>query len=67
VAPHAGDLIGHVAALMRAGGTLSDLSATIFPYPTYAEALRKAGDAYRRTLLTPRVKLLLQRYFRLFA
>ena len=66
VAPHAGDLIGHVAALMRAGGTLSDLSATIFPYPTYAEALRKAGDAYRRSLLTPRVKSLFRRYFRLF-
>jgi pyruvate/2-oxoglutarate dehydrogenase complex dihydrolipoamide dehydrogenase (E3) component len=67
VAPHAGDLIGHVAAVMRAGGSLSDLSATIFPYPTYAEALRKAGDAYRRRLLTPQLKSLLHRYFRLFA
>jgi pyruvate/2-oxoglutarate dehydrogenase complex dihydrolipoamide dehydrogenase (E3) component len=67
VAPHAGDLIGHVAALMRARGSLSDLSATIFPYPTYSEALRKAGDAYRRSLLTPRLKSLLERYFRLFA
>jgi pyruvate/2-oxoglutarate dehydrogenase complex dihydrolipoamide dehydrogenase (E3) component len=67
VAPHAGELIGHVAAAMRAGRTLSDLSATVFPYPTYAEGLRKAGDAYRRTLLTPAAKSLLRRYFRLFA
>jgi pyruvate/2-oxoglutarate dehydrogenase complex dihydrolipoamide dehydrogenase (E3) component len=64
VAPHAGDLIGHVAAVMRRGGTLSDLSGTVFPYPTYAEGLRKAGDAYRRTLLTPLVKSLFHRYFR---
>ena len=64
VAPHAGDLIGHVAHLMRSKGTLSDLSATIFPYPTYAEGLRKAGDAYRRTLLTPLAKWLFLKYFR---
>jgi pyruvate/2-oxoglutarate dehydrogenase complex dihydrolipoamide dehydrogenase (E3) component len=64
VAPHAGELIGHVAAAMRRGGTLSDLSGTVFPYPTYAEGLRKAGDAYRRTLLTPFVKSLFHRYFR---
>ncbi|MGH9349221.1 MAG: FAD-dependent oxidoreductase, partial [Vicinamibacterales bacterium] len=64
VAPHAGDLIGHVAHLMRIGGRLGDLSATVFPYPTYAEALRKAGDAYRRSLLTPAARWLLRKYFR---
>lgn len=63
VAPHAGELIGHVAHLMRAGRRLGDLSATIFPYPTYAEALRKAGDAYRRSLLSPPAKWLLRKYF----
>lgn len=64
VAPHAGDLIGHVAHVMRTGGTLGDLSATIFPYPTYAEGLRKAGDAYRRSLLTAPAKWLFRKYFR---
>ncbi len=64
VAPHAGDLIGHVAQVMRSGGGLSDFSATVFPYPTYAEALRKAGDAYRRSLLTPAARWLLRKYFR---
>ncbi len=66
VAPHAGELIGHVAYVMRTGGTLASLSSAILPYPTYAEALRKAGDAYRRTLLTPLAKSFLRRYFRLF-
>ena len=29
------------------------LADTVFPYPTYAEALRKVGDQYNRTRLTP--------------
>ena len=37
VAPHAGELIGHVAYVMRTGGRLRDLANAIFPYPTYAE------------------------------
>ncbi|MEQ1573666.1 MAG: mercuric reductase [Vicinamibacterales bacterium] len=65
VAPHAGELIGHVAHLLRTGGTLGDLSATVFPYPTVAEAMRKAGDRYRRGSLTPAVRSLLKGYFRL--
>jgi pyruvate/2-oxoglutarate dehydrogenase complex dihydrolipoamide dehydrogenase (E3) component len=64
VAPHAGELIGHVGSAMRTGATLSHLSATVFPYPTYAEGLRKAGDAWRRTLLTPTAKWLFSKYFR---
>jgi len=65
VAPHAGEIIGHVASLMRRRGTAGELSADIFPYPTVAEALRKAGDAYRRTGLTPRARAVLERYFAL--
>ena len=45
------------------GGTLNDLSSTIHSYPTQTEALRKAGDQYRRTRLTPRVRGLMERYF----
>jgi pyruvate/2-oxoglutarate dehydrogenase complex dihydrolipoamide dehydrogenase (E3) component len=65
VAPHAGELIGQVASLMRRGGSLDEFSSDIFPYPTFADVLRKAGDAYRRTRLTPRAKALLQKYFAL--
>jgi pyruvate/2-oxoglutarate dehydrogenase complex dihydrolipoamide dehydrogenase (E3) component len=65
VAAHAGELIGHVADVMRRGGAVGDFSAMIFPYPTVAEGLRKAGDAYRRRSLTPGVRRVLERYFRL--
>lgn len=64
VAPHAGEMIGEVVYAMNHGGTLSDLSATVHPYPTLAEGLRKAGDAYRRQSLTPGVKRWFERYFR---
>jgi pyruvate/2-oxoglutarate dehydrogenase complex dihydrolipoamide dehydrogenase (E3) component len=64
VAPHAGELIAEAAFALTHGHTLSDLSSTIHPYPTLAEALRKAGDRYRRTLLTARVRALMEGYFR---
>jgi hypothetical protein len=48
---------------ITAGGTLSALSSTIHPYPTRGEALRKAGDLYRRQSLTPAVRKWFQRYF----
>ncbi|MSO82833.1 MAG: mercuric reductase [Acidobacteria bacterium] len=65
VAPHAGELIGYIASAMRRGGSLGDFSNEIFPYPTLADALRKAGDSYRRTRLTPRARSILRRYFTL--
>jgi pyruvate/2-oxoglutarate dehydrogenase complex dihydrolipoamide dehydrogenase (E3) component len=63
VARHAGEMIGEAAYAMTHGGTLARLSSTIHPYPTQAEALRKAGDIYRRQALTPRVRGWLERYF----
>jgi pyruvate/2-oxoglutarate dehydrogenase complex dihydrolipoamide dehydrogenase (E3) component len=63
VARHAGEMIGEVAYAMTHEGTLARLSSTIHPYPTQAEALRKAGDIYRRQALTPRVRGWLERYF----
>ena len=65
VAPGAGEMIGTIAYAMRKGGTLADLAATVFPYPTLSIAFRQAGDIYRRTSLTPRVRALLGSYFRL--
>ena len=64
VAAHAGELIGEATLALNHHRTLSDLSSTIHPYPTQAEALRKAGDEYRRSLLTARVRGFLERYFR---
>lgn len=59
VASHAGDLISELTTAIVGKVGLSKLSSVIHPYPTQAEAIKKAADAYRRTLLTPRSKALL--------
>jgi pyruvate/2-oxoglutarate dehydrogenase complex dihydrolipoamide dehydrogenase (E3) component len=64
VAAHAGEMIGQVSSAIARGATLDELSSTIFAYPTQAEALRKAGDTYRRTRLTANVGRALKQYFR---
>ena len=56
VGPHAGDMISEVTVAMTHSLGLSKLATSIHPYPTLAEAIRKAGDQYSRTRLTPRVK-----------
>jgi pyruvate/2-oxoglutarate dehydrogenase complex dihydrolipoamide dehydrogenase (E3) component len=63
VAPNAGEVVSAIALAMNYGGSLSDLSTAVFPYPTMSIALRQAGDAYRRSALTPRVRRVLQYYF----
>lgn len=65
VAPHAGELIGTIAQAMRSGGTLTELSSAIFPYPTCSEAFRKVGDLHQRSRLTAGVRQWLARYWRL--
>ncbi len=62
VAAHAGEMIGELSLAMTAGLGLGALARTIHPYPTQAEALRKAGDAYNRTRLTPFVKWLFEKW-----
>jgi pyruvate/2-oxoglutarate dehydrogenase complex dihydrolipoamide dehydrogenase (E3) component len=56
VASHAGEIISELTLAMVGGLGLSTLSRTIHPYPTQAEAIRKIGDAYNRTRLTPFVR-----------
>lgn len=53
VASHAGDLISEITLAMVNKVGLGKISSVIHPYPTQAEAIKKAADAYRRTLLTP--------------
>ena len=59
VASHAGEMISEVTTAIVNKVGLSKLSNVIHPYPTQADAIRKAADAYRRTLLTPRTKKIL--------
>jgi pyruvate/2-oxoglutarate dehydrogenase complex dihydrolipoamide dehydrogenase (E3) component len=65
VAAHAGEMIGQVSYAISRGATLNDFASVVYPYPTQTEALRKAGDTYRRTRLTPRVRRAFERYFRI--
>jgi pyruvate/2-oxoglutarate dehydrogenase complex dihydrolipoamide dehydrogenase (E3) component len=64
VAAHAGEMIGEVALAMTKRLGLSALSQTIHPYPTQAEVLRKLGDAYQKSRLTPRAAGLLRTLLR---
>ena len=59
VARHAGEMINEITLAIVSKQGLSKLSSVIHPYPTQAEAVKKAADAYRRTLLTPRTKQIL--------
>ena len=62
VASHAGEIISELTlAIARQARAFHDRS-TIHPYPTQAEAIRKLGDTYNRTRLTPRVAWLLRRW-----
>ncbi len=56
VASHAGEMISEVTTAIVGKLGLSKLSSVIHPYPTQAEGIKKAADAYRRTLLTPTSK-----------
>jgi pyruvate/2-oxoglutarate dehydrogenase complex dihydrolipoamide dehydrogenase (E3) component len=52
VARHAGEMISELTLAMVGGLGLKELSRTIHPYPTQAEVIRKAGDAYTLARLT---------------
>jgi pyruvate/2-oxoglutarate dehydrogenase complex dihydrolipoamide dehydrogenase (E3) component len=56
VARHAGEMISEVTTAIVHKIGLSKMSSVIHPYPTQAEGIKKAADAYRRTLLTANTK-----------
>jgi pyruvate/2-oxoglutarate dehydrogenase complex dihydrolipoamide dehydrogenase (E3) component len=49
VARHAGEMISEITLAIVAGVGLRTLARVIHAYPTQAEAIRKAADAYMRT------------------
>ena len=61
VARHAGEMMPELTLAIATGIGLGRIASVIHPYPTQAEAIRKLGDAYNRTRLTPRVKRLFAR------
>ena len=60
VARHAGEMISEITLAIATNQGLNALSGVIHPYPTQAEAIKKAADTYRRTLLTPRTQSFLK-------
>jgi pyruvate/2-oxoglutarate dehydrogenase complex dihydrolipoamide dehydrogenase (E3) component/uncharacterized membrane protein YdjX (TVP38/TMEM64 family) len=62
VARHAGEMISELTLAIVAKQEMGVLSSTIHPYPTQAEVLRKVGDGYIRTKLTPTVKKLFEKW-----
>lgn len=64
VAPNAGDMIGEISLAMTHGVGLGKVASAIHPYPTIGEAIRKLGDQFNRTKLTPTAKRVFGTWFR---
>jgi pyruvate/2-oxoglutarate dehydrogenase complex dihydrolipoamide dehydrogenase (E3) component len=56
VAKQAGDMINELTLAMVNGIGLGSIAKVIHPYPTRGEAIRKVGDQFNRTRLTPKAK-----------
>lgn len=65
VAAHAGDMISEITLAMVGGLGLKTISGTIHPYPTQGEAIKKIGDAYFRSRMSPFLRNLFSLWFRL--
>ena len=55
-------MINEISLAMVAGIGLKTLSQVIHSYPTQAEAIRQAGEAYNRTRLTPLLRAISGRW-----
>jgi pyruvate/2-oxoglutarate dehydrogenase complex dihydrolipoamide dehydrogenase (E3) component len=62
VARHAGEMLNEITLAIVGEIGLGTLANVIHPYPTQAEAIKQAADAYNRTRLTPFVKGLFTRW-----
>lgn len=62
VARHAGEMISEITLAMNRNIGLGRVANVIHPYPTQAEAIKRAADEYNRSRLTPVVKRLLSRW-----
>jgi len=64
VGTHAGEMMGEITLAMTRRLGLGAIAANIHSYPTQAEAIKKLGDLYQRTRLTPRVAAILRTILR---
>lgn len=64
VGSHAGESIGEAVLAIKQKLKVGDLSGVIHPYPTQAEAIKRAADLQFRSRLKPWMRGLLEKYFR---
>ncbi|MGA2777884.1 MAG: mercuric reductase [Steroidobacteraceae bacterium] len=64
VARHAGEMINGISLAITANIGLIELSRVIHTYPTQAEAIKMAAEAFRRSRLTPWRRSLVSRWLR---
>ncbi len=57
---HAGEMVSEITVAMTNGVGLGAFANVIHPYPTQAEAIKRAAGAYTRTRATPRVLRILE-------
>lgn len=67
VADHAGDMLGELSLAVTHRIGLGRIAATIHAYPTQAEVIKKAADAWRRGKLTPTVSKIFEVFFKVFS
>ncbi len=63
VGAHAGESIGEAVLAMTRRLKVGDLGGVIHPYPTQAEAIKRAADLQFRSRLQPWMRNALQKYF----
>lgn len=63
VSRHAGEMISEISLALVNKIGLGKIASVIHPYPTQAEAVKKAADSYNRTKLTAGKKKLLTKIF----
>lgn len=64
VAAHAGEMIAEIVLAMQNGLGVGALSSVVHPYPTQAEAIKRAAAGYLKQKLTPRVRSMMEWWFR---
>jgi pyruvate/2-oxoglutarate dehydrogenase complex dihydrolipoamide dehydrogenase (E3) component len=62
VGAHAGESIGEAVLALKQHLKVGDLSSVIHPYPSQAEALKRAADLQSRSRLSPRVRRIFEKF-----
>ena len=62
VATHAGEMLSEITLAMVAGVGLGTILTVIHPYPTQAEAIKRAAGEHARSRLTPTVAKIFDRW-----